>query len=110
MPHGRRDRQSRMALSAVAANSRHLSRHPGGGRPLVQFGLVLEFLDDLLAVAHERPALLDLAHARQVLGVTPHWALNTAVARTMNWYRQQRGGADARVLCLADIDAWEARP
>ena len=53
---------------------------------------------------------LETAHARQVLGVTPHWALNTAVARTMNWYRQQRGGADARVLCLADIDAWEARP
>ena len=48
--------------------------------------------------------------ARQVLGVAPHWSLNTAVARTMNWYRQQRGGADARALCLADIDAWEARP
>jgi CDP-glucose 4,6-dehydratase len=53
---------------------------------------------------------LETAHARQVLGVTPHWALNTAVARTMNWYRQQHGGADARALCLADIDAWEARP
>ncbi len=53
---------------------------------------------------------LETAHARQVLGVTPRWALNTAVARTMNWYRQQRGGADARALCLADIDAWEARP
>ena len=53
---------------------------------------------------------LETAHARQVLGVAPHWSLNTAVARTMNWYRQQRGGADARALCLADIDAWEARP
>ena len=53
---------------------------------------------------------LETAHARQVLGVAPHWSLNTAVARTMNWYRQQHGGADARALCLADIDAWEARP
>ena len=53
---------------------------------------------------------LETAHARQVLGVAPHWALSTAVARTMNWYRQQHGGADARALCLADIDAWEARP
>ena len=53
---------------------------------------------------------LETAHARQALGVAPHWALSTAVARTMNWYRQQHGGADARALCLADIDAWEARP
>ncbi|WP_298212589.1 CDP-glucose 4,6-dehydratase [Acidovorax sp.] len=52
---------------------------------------------------------LETAHARQALGVAPHWALSTAVARTMNWYRQQHGGADARTLCLADIDAWEAR-
>ncbi|MDR6156449.1 nucleoside-diphosphate-sugar epimerase [Acidovorax delafieldii] len=53
---------------------------------------------------------LETAHARHVLGVAPHWSLNTAVARTMNWYRQQHGGADARALCIADIDAWEARP
>jgi len=53
---------------------------------------------------------LETARARQVLGVAPHWALNTAVVRTMNWYRQQHAGADARALCLADIDDWEARP
>ena len=50
---------------------------------------------------------LETAHARQVLGVAPHWSLNTAVARTMAWYRAQQGGADARALCLADLDAWE---
>jgi len=53
---------------------------------------------------------LETAHARQTLGVAPHWSLNTAVARTTNWYRLRHGGADARALCLADIDAWEARP
>jgi len=52
---------------------------------------------------------LETAHARQALGVAPRWALTTAVARTMNWYRQQHGGADARALCLADIGAWEAQ-
>ena len=51
---------------------------------------------------------LETAHARQALGVVPHWGLTTAIARTMNWYRQQHGGADARSLCLADIEAWEA--
>ncbi len=51
---------------------------------------------------------LETAHARQALGVAPRWGLDTAVARTMAWYRAQQGGADARALCLADLDAWEA--
>lgn len=51
---------------------------------------------------------LETAHARQTLGVGPRWGLDTAVARTMAWYRAQQGGADARALCLADLDAWEA--
>ena len=50
---------------------------------------------------------LETAHARQALGVSPRWGLDTAVARTMAWYRAQQGGADARALCLADLDAWE---
>lgn len=50
---------------------------------------------------------LETAHARQALGVAPRWGLDTAVARTMAWYRAQHGGADARALCLADLDAWE---
>ncbi|MBI3101656.1 MAG: CDP-glucose 4,6-dehydratase [Burkholderiales bacterium] len=51
---------------------------------------------------------LETAHARQALGVSPRWGLHMAVARTMAWYRAQHGGADARALCLADLDAWEA--
>jgi len=51
---------------------------------------------------------LETAHARQALGVSAHWALAEALQRTLHWYRQQQGGADARALCLADIDAWEA--
>jgi CDP-glucose 4,6-dehydratase len=51
---------------------------------------------------------LETGQARQALGGAPRWGLNTAVARTMAWYRAQHGGADARALCLADLDAWEA--
>lgn len=52
---------------------------------------------------------LETAHARRALGVAPRWPLDTAVTRTMDWYRQQHAGADARDLCLADIAAWEAQ-
>lgn len=51
---------------------------------------------------------LETAHARHTLGIVPRWGLTTAVARTMDWYRAQHAGADARALCLADLDAWEA--
>lgn len=51
---------------------------------------------------------LETAHARRTLGVRPRWPLATAVGRTMDWYRAQHRGADARALCLADLDAWES--
>lgn len=50
---------------------------------------------------------LDTAHARQALGVAPRWGLTTAIARTMDWYRAQGNGADARALCEADFTAFE---
>ena len=60
-------------------------------------------------LVHEAGCLaLETAHARQALGVAPRWGLDTAVERTMAWYRAQQGGADACALCLADLDAWEA--
>jgi CDP-glucose 4,6-dehydratase len=51
---------------------------------------------------------LEVAQARSRLGVWPRWPLAIAVARTMDWYRAWANGADARALCHADIDAWEA--
>ncbi len=53
---------------------------------------------------------LETARARQALGVAPRWHLAKAVTRTMDWYRAQAGGADARALCLADLQAWEGAP
>lgn len=58
-------------------------------------------------VSQAHTLALETAHARQALGLLPHWGLDQALARTIGWYRQQQQGADARALCLADIAAWE---
>jgi CDP-glucose 4,6-dehydratase len=50
---------------------------------------------------------LDIAKALQVLDVEPRWSLQTAVERTMNWYRHQRAGSTARELCAEDIADFE---
>jgi CDP-glucose 4,6-dehydratase len=50
---------------------------------------------------------LEVAQAREVLGVRPRWNLAVAVERTMWWYRDAGNGADARALCEADIAAYE---
>ena len=47
---------------------------------------------------------LEVAKAREALGVTPHWTLTEAVNRTVAWYRAQHEGADAR----NEIAAYEA--
>lgn len=51
---------------------------------------------------------LETAKSRVRLGLRPRWSTEVAVQRTMRWYRQQLDGADARALCEADIDAYEA--
>lgn len=51
---------------------------------------------------------LETAKARTLLGVQSRWTLIEAVAHTMAWYQAQHLGADARALCDADIDAYEA--
>ena len=59
---------------------------------------------------HEAGLLtLDAGLAQRELGVAPRWSLSQAVERTMQWYARQGDGADARALCDADIDAFEAR-
>lgn len=49
---------------------------------------------------------LEVAKSRTVLGVRPRWSLHEAVTRTLRWYRAQHDGADARALCMADLDAF----
>jgi len=50
---------------------------------------------------------LETAKALQVLGVRPRWSLQTAIQRTMDWYRHQQQGSPVRELCVRDIAAFE---
>jgi CDP-glucose 4,6-dehydratase len=73
------------------------------------YGSGLVHFEDFSEGPHEAGILaLDAAKARVVLGVRPHWSLAEAVKRTMEWYRAQHQGADARSLCEAEIADYEA--
>ncbi|MBB1077129.1 CDP-glucose 4,6-dehydratase [Rhodoferax sp. 4810] len=53
---------------------------------------------------------LETAKTQQTLGHSPKWPLAETVARTMAWYRDQHQGADARILCQAEIAVYGAHP
>ncbi|MGJ8527847.1 CDP-glucose 4,6-dehydratase [Maritalea sp.] len=58
---------------------------------------------------HEAGLLsLDNSKAKQELGIYPRWSIDDAVDKSMNWYRAFYNGGDARALCYADIEAFEA--
>jgi CDP-glucose 4,6-dehydratase len=58
---------------------------------------------------HEAGCLkLDIAKAEQTVGFKPKWDLETAIARSIGWYREFAGGADARKLCLDQIAEYES--
>ena len=52
---------------------------------------------------------LDTSRAQAQLQLQPRWDLEQSVLRTLRWYRAQHEGANARELCLRDLEAWEAR-
>jgi CDP-glucose 4,6-dehydratase len=53
---------------------------------------------------------IDATLAREALGFESRIPAPQAVAMTMDWYRRQAAGEDARGLCLAQIEGYEARP
>jgi CDP-glucose 4,6-dehydratase len=54
---------------------------------------------------------LDCSKARNELGWTPRWNLETGLAATVEWHAQQRKGARMRDVCGQQIDAFvRARP
>ena len=60
------------------------------------------------AAPHEAGRLaLEVAHAREVLGIAARWPLAEAIFRTMRWYRRVGEGASAAALCSEDLDAFE---
>ncbi len=65
--------------------------------------------DNVGANPHEAGWLaLEIAKARMVLGVNPKWRLAESVQRTMEWYKAQHRGVNARSLCESEIAAYEA--
>jgi CDP-glucose 4,6-dehydratase len=57
---------------------------------------------------HEAGRLaLEVARARDVLGVSARWSLAEAIGRTMRWYRGFADGAAPASLCAEDIEAFE---
>jgi CDP-glucose 4,6-dehydratase len=60
---------------------------------------------------HEARCLaLETAKSRALLNTRPKWSLEESLRRTMAWYRDQSTGADARVLCEAEIAAFSGKP
>lgn len=58
---------------------------------------------------HEAQALtLNNTKAKRILAIHPVWNLETAVYRTMNWYRLQNSGQRALDLCAQDLQAYLA--
>jgi CDP-glucose 4,6-dehydratase len=49
---------------------------------------------------------LDSAKARERLGWRPRWGLEEGLGATVEWYRAQRDGADAREVCVQQIAAF----
>jgi CDP-glucose 4,6-dehydratase len=49
---------------------------------------------------------LEVAKAREVLGVQPRWSLPQAVQRTFLWYKSLAEGTSAQALCEADLQAF----
>lgn len=50
---------------------------------------------------------LDVAKSRNILGVKPRWSLSDAIRHTMEWYRGQHRGEEARTLCESQLAAYE---
>ena len=58
---------------------------------------------------HEAGCLmLETAKVRETLNISARWSLAESVRRTMVWYQKHQQGVDARSLCEAEIDAYEA--
>ena len=73
------------------------------------FGAGESHFHTLCAGPHEAGALtLEVALARDRLGITPTWDVGRAVHQTMAWYRAFQEGQPPRALCLADMAAFEA--
>lgn len=58
---------------------------------------------------HESGLLaLDTSKTRQAIGFNPKWGIDKAVRTTVSWYCSHAQGADARNLCMSDLEEYES--
>jgi len=50
---------------------------------------------------------LEVAKARNLLGISARWHLNESISRTVSWYREFYEGRDVTDLCNNDFDLYE---
>jgi CDP-glucose 4,6-dehydratase len=74
--------------------------HAGYGCGAVEFATETKGLHEAGLLA------LDASKAKRELGIVPRWDLQTAVTRSMQWYRDFELGVSARTLCERDLDAY----
>ena len=66
-------------------------------------------LSDIIEGPHEAGLLsLETFKARVKLGFESRLTLSEAIQMTIDWYKSQLQGADARQLCEEDISNYEA--
>lgn len=57
---------------------------------------------------HEAGLLvLDTSKSERFLKIKPCWSLSETLERTLSWYRAEYNSGNARILCEADIEAYE---
>jgi CDP-glucose 4,6-dehydratase len=108
------------ALATDPAAPRALNFGPKPGGPQVTVGELATLGVDALGGQpwrHEpdpdsieaRALAIDAGLARRALGFESRLSAPEAVALTMDWYRRQAAGEDARSLCAEQIEGYEAR-
>ncbi|WP_395671818.1 CDP-glucose 4,6-dehydratase [Phenylobacterium sp.] len=107
------------ALATRPATPRALNFGPRPGGPDVTVGELATLGVEALGARpwiHEpdpdsieaRSLAIDAGLARRTLGFESRLDAPLAVRLTMDWYRRQAAGEDARALCLEQIDGYEA--
>ncbi len=109
------------ALATDPAAPRALNFGPRAGGPEVTVGELATLGVEALGARpwrHEpdpgsleaKSLAIDASLARRTLGFESRLDAPQAVAMTMDWYRRQANGEDARSLCREQIEGYEGRP
>ncbi len=65
---------------------------------------------DAITGPHEANWLaLETAKARELLDIHPRWHLRESIVRTVTWYKNEFAGADARKLCIDEIEQFDSK-